>query len=208
MNNLILILTSLFLFANPAAPLSERLHNGDEAPLFNTRDVRGEKLKLRKLLKEQDRVLLVFMRHAWCPVCNLRSHELMERYEELKAANYEVVVVYESPQEQLIRYVEDHELPFKVVADPSGELYRSYKVERNPEKMKAAMQDKKLLAHIEEGKKSYKKDFRSYMAKGEKPDALIPADFVLDHDGNILEAYYGKTLDDHLPLENLLAAKK
>ncbi|EJF51988.1 Peroxiredoxin [Saprospira grandis DSM 2844] len=207
MNNLILMLTGLFLFAQQA-PLSERLHSGDEAPLFNTTEVRGEKLKLRKLLKEQDRVLLVFMRHAWCPVCNLRSHELMERYEELKAANYEVVVVYESPQEQLIRYVEDHELPFKVVADPSGELYRSYKVERNPEKLKAAMQDEKTLAHIEKGKKSYKKDFRSYMAKGEKPDALIPADFVLDHKGNILQAYYGKTLDDHLPLEELIGAQK
>ncbi|WBM74079.1 redoxin domain-containing protein [Saprospira grandis] len=207
MNNLILMLTGFFLFAQQA-PLSDRLHSGDEAPLFNTTEVRGEKLKLRKLLKEQERVLLVFMRHAWCPVCNLRSHELMERYEELKAANYEVVVVYESPQEQLIRYVEDHELPFKVVADPSGELYRSYKIERNPDKLKAAMQDEKTLAHIEKGKKSYKKDFRSYMAKGEKPDALIPADFVLDHKGNILQAYYGKTLDDHLPLEELIGAEK
>lgn len=207
MNNLILMLTGFFLFAQQA-PLSERLHIGDEAPLFNTTEVRGEKLKLRKLLKEQERVLLVFMRHAWCPVCNLRSHELMERYEELKAANYEVVVVYESPQEQLIRYVEDHELPFKVVADPSGELYRSYKVERNPEKMKEAMQNEKTLAHIEKGKKSFKHNFKSYMAKGEKSDALIPADFVLDHKGNILQAYYGKTLDDHLPLEELIGPEK
>jgi len=183
---------------------SLRLQEGEKAPLFKTEDVYGERIKLKKILKSNEKTLLVFMRHAWCPVCNLRSHELIDNYKNLQAAGYEVVVVYESPQEQLIRYVEDHELPFKVIADPQALLYKEYKVERNAEKLKASLGRKETLAHIEKGKKMYKKEFKSYMAKGESVDALIPADFVLDKKGRILKAYYGDYLDDHLPLNALL----
>lgn len=183
---------------------SLRLQEGEKAPLFKTEDVYGELIKLKKILKSNEKTLLVFMRHAWCPVCNLRSHELIDNYKNLQAAGYEVVVVYESPQEQLIRYVEDHELPFKVIADPQALLYKEYKVERNAEKLKASLGRKETLAHIEKGKKMYKKEFKSYMAKGESVDALIPADFVLDKKGRILKAYYGDYLDDHLPLNTLL----
>ncbi|WCL80942.1 redoxin domain-containing protein [Saprospira sp. CCB-QB6] len=181
-----------------------RLKEGEKAPLFKIEDVYGKQFKLKKILKSNEKTLLVFMRHAWCPVCNLRSHELIDNYKNLQAAGYEVVVVYESKQEALLRYVEDHQLPFKVIADPQGLLYKEYKVERNAEKLKASLKRKETLEHIEKGKNMYKKEFKSYMAEGESVDALIPADFVLDHKGKIIKAYYGQYLDDHLPLEELV----
>ncbi|WBM74080.1 peroxiredoxin-like family protein [Saprospira grandis] len=206
MISLMLLFFAFFAEVPTEVPTQDslRLQEGEKAPLFKTEDVYGELIKLKKILKSNEKTLLVFMRHAWCPVCNLRSHELIDNYKNLQAAGYEVVVVYESPQEQLIRYVEDHELPFKVIADPQALLYKEYKVERNAEKLKASLGRKETLAHIEKGKKMYKKEFKSYMAKGESVDALIPADFVLDKKGRILKAYYGDYLDDHLPLNTLL----
>jgi len=206
MISLMLLFFAFFAEVPTEVPTQDslRLQEGEKAPLFKTEDVYGERIKLKKILKSNEKTLLVFMRHAWCPVCNLRSHELIDNYKNLQAAGYEVVVVYESPQEQLIRYVEDHELPFKVIADPQALLYKEYKVERNAEKLKASLGRKETLAHIEKGKKMYKKEFKSYMAKGESVDALIPADFVLDKKGRILKAYYGDYLDDHLPLNALL----
>lgn len=189
-----------------------RLNKGEDAPKFAVKDVHGEKIKLKNLFKNDQKVLLVFLRHAWCPVCNFRTHELIQNYDALKNKGYEVVVVYESKQKQLIDFVTDYELPYKVIADPEGKLYEMYKVERNMQKVKT---DAETNTTVQETAKTGMglyakkegKQYTDYKAEEEQNSDLIPADFVLDSQGNIETVYYGKFLGDHLPIKDILNAE-
>lgn len=209
----ILMLTLISILAlsssNTLHDNDSRLHIGQAAPNFNTKDVHGEKIKLSKFFKQDQKILLVFLRHAWCPVCNFRTHELIKNYDALKKKGYEVIVVYESKQKQLIDFVNDYELPYKVVADPEGKLYEIYKVERNMQKVKVNAETNTTVQETAKkgmglyAKKEGKK-YSDYKAEDEQNSDLIPADFVLNSKGNIETVYYGKFLGDHLPIKDIL----
>lgn len=198
----------LFVFTSAQLGPNDRLEVGENAPHFKTKDINGEVLKLQKIFKSHDQTLLVFLRHAWCPICNTRSHELINNYEQLAAQNIAVVVVYESKAESLKRYVDDYQLPYHVIADPEGELYRKYKVERNMKKVVADFQGEEATQQLfEQGKTLYKGSHEDYIAEGEEGSDLIPADFLINQKGKIEFAYYGKYLGDHLSLEQVFDKK-
>ncbi len=209
----VLLLGSLILSSsNTLNDNDSRLNEGQAAPKFKAKDVHGNSLKLSKFFKEDKKVLLVFLRHAWCPVCNFRTHELIKHYDALKNKGYEVVVVYESKQKQLIDFVNDYELPYNVIADPEGKIYKSYKVERNLQKVIKDFETNPKVGELaKEGMSHYAKKkgkkHSDYKADDEQGSDLIPADFVLDTKGNIETVYYGKFLGDHLPIKDILNAE-
>ena len=140
------------------------------------------------------KVWLAFFRYASCPLCNLRVRDIMERYDALRAAGVEVLAVFQSPEHKIAKYVGKHDSPFPIVMDPDEQLYATYGVELsttgflNPVNLG-------LLARA--------------MAKGNSvgtPDGSmtrIPADFLIDADGTITDAYYGKVIADHIPFERV-----
>ena len=198
---------SLFFFSSlKTSEDADRLAKGELAPKFKTQDVQGTVIKFQKKIKEHPKTLIVFLRHAWCPICNVRTHELVNNFETLKAKGIGVIVVYQSKQEQLINYVQDSQLPYTVIADPQGKLYQEYKVERNAKLVKRNISDKSSPSNklFKKGVGLYKKPFKSQIAEGEKSSDLIPADFLINKDGRIENAYYGKFVGDHLPIEDLL----
>lgn len=197
------LLMSLFTFSFVSAQKNGQYEVGAKAPNIKTKDVKGEKINLKTLAKNQ-KVLLVFLRHAWCPVCNFRTHELIKNYQALKDKGYEVVVVYESKQEKLIDYVEDKSLPYRVIADPEGELYKLYRVERSEKKLAASLKNPKTGEVYQAGTALYgDKKPTDYKAEGEPEGSmLIPADFVIEGK-TITTAYYGQFLGDHLAISDI-----
>ncbi|CAA6798388.1 MAG: Alkyl hydroperoxide reductase/ Thiol specific antioxidant/ Mal allergen [uncultured Aureispira sp.] len=192
------------IFVSEAKETKEhpRLNVGDKASSFRIKDVRGNNVSLVKILKK-NKLLLVFLRHAWCPVCNYRTHELLENYTNLKKHGYEVVVVYESNAANLLPYVKDLNLPYPIISDPEGKLYQTYKVEYSLAKAQASRTNKKMLAHYQKGNKlfggkKYKKE------KKEERSTIIPADFIICKAKKIEIAHYGEYIGDHLSVKNLL----
>ncbi|WP_264793253.1 redoxin domain-containing protein [Aureispira anguillae] len=179
-----------------------RLKRGDKPEAFVVEDVLGNTISLRKILKK-NKVLLVFLRHAWCPVCNYRTHELIGNYNALKEAGYEVVVVYESSKKSLLPYVEDHDLPYFVIADPQRELYKAFKVEFSSEKMLKSRTNTKMLTHYKKGMELFG-DRQYAKEKGEEKSSIIPADFIINKDRTLETVYYGEYIGDHLPVKELL----
>ncbi|MFK7799381.1 MAG: redoxin domain-containing protein [Aureispira sp.] len=153
------------------------------------------------MLKKSN-VLLTFLRPAWCPICNARTHELIGSYEAVKAQGFEIVAVYPSTAEELKGYVNDLNIPFTVIADPEEELYRLYKVERSKEKYNRVGKEPKALKALQEGQELYKKHGNDYGGPQQVEEPIIPADFVLEND-KIQQAYYGAFLGDHLAIKNL-----
>lgn len=138
------------------------------------------------------RFMLSFFRFAACPFCNLRIHELVERFAEF-GDDFTVVAVFDSPLENLRRYADRHRAPFPILADEENVCYRAFGIEHSVGGMlkAAVLRFPSVLDGI--------------FAKGYLPTALqgrldtLPADFLIDAQGVIRLAYYGRDIGDHLP---------
>lgn len=200
----------MFLFLAFGTLLSAqetRLSANDKAPSFSVTDVLGRKQNLKALYKKE-KVLLVFLRYAWCPVCNVRTHELIQQYDALKKKGYEVVVFYQSPAEAMKAYVEDKKIPFITISDPDRKYYQLYKLEYNGKKVMenitndantAATLTKSATIISEQERMKYATDKDNAEVGG----TLIPGDFIINQKGRIEKLSYGKFLGDHLPLSEL-----
>lgn len=180
------------------------LQKGDAIKPFVVEDVKGNTIALKRMLRK-NKVLLVFLRHAWCPVCNYRTHELIANYSRLKEEGYEVVVIYESKKSSLLPYVEDHNLPYTVIADPERKLYTAFKVEFSQEKMMKSRENSTMLKHYKEGMRLF--GSKKYpKGEGEEKSTIIPADFIVGKDRKIEMAYYGAYIGDHYPIKDVLTS--
>lgn len=144
------------------------------------------------------RYMLSFFRFAACPFCNLRVHELVERFAEFDG-RLTVVAVFDSPLDNLQRQAGRHRAPFPILADEANVYYRAFAIERSVVGMfKAA-----LLR--------FPSALQATLLKGYLPTsfqghlATLPADFLVDEAGVIRHAYYGKDIGDHLSFEQVRA---
>jgi peroxiredoxin len=143
------------------------------------------------------------MRNAACALCNLRIHELIERYPEFRQRGLEVLAIFESPKENIDQHVLRQNVPFPIIADPKGQLYDLYGVETSEEKVKATLGadwQNSLVTRAagigypltpEAGSNFYR----------------LPADFLIDPEGRTAAAYYADAVGQHLAfeaIENLL----
>lgn len=150
---------------------------------FNTESLRGR------------RYMLSFFRFAGCPFCNIRMHELVTRYNELPDG-FPIVAVFDAPLEDLQRHETRHHAAFPVLADEGNSYYEQYSIDRSIVGMLkgAVVRFPALLRAIAHG-------FFPTTIKGKLH--TLPADFLVDEQGRIETAHYGRDLGDHLPFDKL-----
>lgn len=178
--------------------MAQQLQAGKKAPEILVTSAQGETIRLNAY--QGKKVLLVFFRFAGCPVCNFKMHELIDRYEELKANNLEVLAVFESSNATLLTYVQDAHIPFPVIGDSSLVLYKRFHVTQSVFKMMNTMFKKKPKAEMKKGEALY--HGKKYKQDGSL--TRIPADFIIDEQGLLKMVHYGKFIGDHLPIETIL----
>jgi hypothetical protein len=148
---------------------------------------------------------LQFRRYAGCPVCNLHLRSITWRHEEILAAGILEVVVFHSSAETMLEF--QGELPFAAIADPEKKLYSEFGVVRmspivalttalSPRSWLAAGRALRLAPSL-----------RGAAGKGEEHLGL-PADFLIGPGGRVLAAKYGKYVDDHWSVDELLDLAK
>ena len=157
--------------------------------------IHGEPLRI----PDPDRLVhLQFRRYSGCPVCNLHLRTIAGRHDELLAAGILETAVFHSSAETMRDL--QAEFPFALVADPDKRLYAEFGVER------------KISASIALRLRTFKAAARALMSapslrgatgKGEE-HRMLPADFLIDTDGRLLAAHYGKFVDDHWSVDDLL----
>lgn len=166
------------------------------APLFSTHDVYGLEVDLQKL--KGKRVYLAFERNAGCPVCNLRTQELLKQADFFRAHDITVLMIYESTQEKMLSYLGTNSYPFQFIADPENKLYNLYGVERSMLKILKGLLHG-LLDKVSKGNKL----FTQPMKQDGHLDR-IPAEFIIDQQGKIGVSHYGQFIGDHIPVEKLI----
>jgi thioredoxin-dependent peroxiredoxin len=172
-----------------------QIQAGALAPTFRVEDIFGDPISLDDYAGK--RLLLCFFRNAACAVCNLRVHQLIQRYPAYHRSGLEILAVFESPRENILQYVGKQDAPFPIVADPQAQLYALYGVEVSEDKVAKTMSMPEMHETI-----------RAAAAQGFAltPEAgsnfnRMPAEFLIGPDLTVQRAHYADYVMDHLPLE-------
>lgn len=140
------------------------------------------------------RTLLCFFRDAACPFCNLRVYLLTAHYAALQKLGIEVVAVFASTADDVKRFVARSPRPFRVVADPTMSAYTEYGIEHSLwGKLKA------LILRVPD----LIRGLRLVGFAGLNTNNIMPADFLIDETGKVVEAYYGRDAGDHIPFDRI-----
>lgn len=172
-----------------------RIKPKETAQPFQVEDIHGRSIALQDYAGKK--LLLGFFRHAACPLCNLRVHQLIESYPTLQDSGVDILAFFESPKDKILQYVGTQNAPFPIVADPTLETYRLYGVESSVFGMLRG-----ILRFSDFSEAASKK---LMFFNPHNDIALLPADFLINPDSTIHTAYYGRDIGDHLGLSAVYA---
>ena len=179
-------------------PATAHVTENQPAPALATQDVFGKPVSLADL--KGQKVFLIFYRTAGCPVCNLRFHQMEQQAAYFKAHHIAVLAVYQSQAENLRTYIGQDTLYPRMIADPTGILYARYGIERSMGKLFKGVLFHGGLGKLNRGKKLFKTP-----VKDDGPTNLIGAEFLINPDGRVATAHYGRYSGDFLPLDTIKA---
>ncbi len=144
--------------------------------------------------------MVSFYRFASCPFCNLRVNELVTHYNEL-GDNFEIIAIFDSSLDNLKKHALEHQSPFPILADEENGYYQKYAIEHSFLGMLKGMFFR--IPTLFNGL------FRGYIPTTIKGSiTTMPADFLIDENGIIQKAYYGKDEGDHLTFDEIKTFSK
>ncbi|MDE1886237.1 MAG: redoxin family protein [Xanthomonadaceae bacterium] len=167
-----------------------RLTAPSPAPTVALLDIEGRPIDIGK----GRRMLLSLFREATCPFCNFRVYELTHNHRAFSSLGLDVVAVFHSSREDVLKFIARQPRPFRMVADPQARLHEAFGVEKSFwGKLRAMML--RMSAMI--------RGLRMTGMRGMRTDNLMPADFLIDENGKVVETYYGRDAGDHIPIERV-----
>ena len=174
-----------------------KLTAGTMSPKFNAEDIFGESISLEDYAGKA--LLLSFFRNGACAICNLQVHKLIQKYPEYNEHGLEIIAVFESPRESVLKNVTKQNVPFRLIADPGARLYDLFKVENSEEKVMANPNPKRRNRIIQEaeaiGYSLTKEEGQNFFR--------MPADFLIGPDQQIEVAFYSQDVGEHITFEEI-----
>lgn len=173
----------------------KQLRPGSQIDIFQWKAINGEILNSNDYSGRY--LLLSFYRYASCPFCNMRVYELSRRYQEFNDNGLDMIGVFQSPREKLLRYITRQAPAFPIIADPSCKLYKAFGLESSWSGLAKAWVSR------------FPRVLKAFASKQFFPGTIegdihrLPADILVGPDGVVIDAYYGKDIGDHMPIETL-----
>jgi peroxiredoxin len=176
-----------------------RLERDQPAPSFEVQSVDGTSITLEQFTGRP--LLLMFHRYAGCPMCNIRLHQMAQRFPALHERGLEAVAFFHSPPEEIRKHAGGRHYPFVIATDPKFRVYRKYGVETSWPRLALALVQPSAY-------RDYFRAFRHGFRGGKMPRQLakMPADFFIRPDGRIHAVHYGDGIADHLSHGQIEAA--
>jgi hypothetical protein len=143
------------------------------------------------------KVLLTFNRAAVCPLCNVRTWHLINRYPMYRRAGLEVIAFFESSPHVAHQYLDRLDAPYPIVADLNHRVYDQYGLETSLLGV--------LRARLARGavyREAAQRNIGARLVQNilgmDGRMGLMPAEFIVGEDGRILAAHYGRDAGDFL----------
>lgn len=170
-----------------------RLTVGSAAPIFRTEDMFGQIIDLQTYAGKP--VLLSFFRNAACAICNLRVHQLIQKYPTYRAKGLEILAVFEATPDSIRQYVGKQDAPFPIIANANASLYDLYRVETSESKVQQSMANPVTQAVVGQAAQN-----GFSLVREENTNFFrMPADFLISPDQTIYHAFYSEIVGEHLP---------
>lgn len=167
----------------------------NQAPAIDLKDVYGNPI----VIANGKPTLLSFFRDTSCPFCNVRIYELTKRYENLAADGLNIVAIFASSEEQVKAFVMQRPRPFVIAADPTKSSYGAYGIGSSFNgKVKG------IVKHFG----TFLRGLKMVGLKVLKANNVMPADFLITPEGQIIEAHYGVDIGDRLDFAEIEAFAK
>lgn len=148
---------------------------GEKAPPFTLRRENGAFVSSRDLLGNGP-LVVAFYRGTWCPYCNEELEALNASYDRFRALGVELVGITPQSTESAATYRGEHPIAFPVLVDPDAGVAATYGL---------AYSFPSYLVELYLG--AFQKDLTIINATGTWR-LPIPARFVIDRDGTIVDA--------------------
>ena len=103
------------------------LNEGEKAPNFNVNDVNGDEIELQELLTK-GKVVLLFYRGQWCPVCNRYLSQFQDEVSQILDKGATVIAVTPETTDNAVKMINKTDMTFNVVADSEGKIMKDYDV--------------------------------------------------------------------------------
>ena len=103
-------------------------------------------------------------------------------------------MVFKSDREDVLKFIAKRPRPFLMIADPEGKAHEAFAVETSVwGKLKAMLLHPLVMM----------KGMGMVGMRGMATGNLMPADFLIDEQGTVVETYYGVDAGDHIPMERI-----
>jgi len=175
------------------------IKKGDKISEIVLPQISGSEYSTKKLIGQN--YMISFFRFASCPFCNLRIHQLVNQYSEF-GIGFTIVALFDSPLHNLIKHTSKHQAVFPILADEENKYYKIFGIKKS------------VIGVLAGIIKRFPALMKSMFVYGNFPIEIkgsmltMPADFLIDENGIVVEAYYGKDEGDHLPIEKVIEFSK
>ena len=160
---------------------------GDNAPKFEFEDQDGKKYLFPDGFKGKW-LALFFLRHLGCPLCMEKLNALKGNFKQYRDSGIDLCVVVQSTPRRVTEYARDKGIPFHLIADHDKVFYDLYGVKRGG--IGAFLAPSVMLASVRSTLKG------NFHGKFEGDELQKPAAFLVDTQGKIVFADYGKNIAD------------
>jgi peroxiredoxin len=136
---------------------------------------------------------LQFRRFVGCPICNTHIGQMIKRAEEIKSAGIQEVIFFHSREEEMRPLQQG--VPFDLVADAEKVYYKEFGVETS---LAYFLNHKTLVAAV---RGILRGNLTLRMTGG---PLGLPAEFLIEPDGQVRAAKYGRHAYDQWSVDELL----
>lgn len=180
--------------------MATQLSSGATVPVRRLKALNGQPVQVPVA---SGRTHLQFRRFAGCPICHLHLRSFADRHREVADAGITEVVFFHSPVEELRGY--QSLLPFTVIPDPNKVQYHQFGVETG---VRAIADPRTWWPALRGGAAELlHRNDPGWLNKGLQRGTThlgLPADFLIDSDGTVVAAHYGRHADDQWTVDQLL----
>ncbi|MBD77794.1 MAG: alkyl hydroperoxide reductase [Crocinitomicaceae bacterium] len=145
---------------------------GDKVKDFSSIDQNGDKIQLSDLLKK-GKVVIVFYRGQWCPVCKPHLKKLQNSLEEIKNKRATILLITPEKQENIKKTILKTNITIPVLYDNDYKIMEQFDLAFLPSKGLRIMYNSLLMANLKN-------------AQSDDSQTLpVPATYVIEQDGTV-----------------------
>lgn len=176
MKNLIVIAILLISFTSFGQRENSIVNVGDKAPMFKAKDQNGNVIKSSDILKNE-KLIVVFYRGQWCPMCNKHLSHLQDHVSEFKKAGAQLVAITPEVSVNVDKTIEKTKADYPILHDTDSKIMKEYGVEFM------------LPVKLQKKYKEYGIDLT--VANGNDEQLLpVPATYIIGKDGKVKFVQY------------------